>query len=661
MNFSIAEKKEFDRIAACVRALTLEAIEKAASGHPGLPLGCAEIGTLLYSELLQHDPRNPQWMNRDRFVLSGGHGSMLLYSLLHFCGYDISLDDIKQFRVLGSKCPGHPEYGVTPGVETTTGPLGQGLATAVGMALAQKKEQAHFQGFDNHIVALAGDGDMMEGIVHEAISLAGMQQLDNLIVIYDSNKYTIDGKTDITFTEDVAATFRACGWHTMECNGYDYDEIATVFHEAKYSVGRPTLIVANTVIGKGAPHFENQAKAHAGAMGQREIDFIRNQAGLPDEAFSVPSDIYAFFAEKRKGWEQASRKWENDHQEIVKDIEQQKLHYSDKLVSLLVESNGVGSKSESRTSLSEFFQVLHLENPSFIGGTADLNSPCLKAMDRFDVINPGNRTGNFINYGVREHAMAAISNGLKLYQLKNTVYCSTFLSFVDYLRPSLRLSALMELPVIYNLAYDSVYIGEDGPTHQPVEQLPSIRCMPNLAVIRPADAQEGVVCAKMAIEHRGGPVACITTRQKLTCFEKYDGDWQATMAKAGGYIVKKESGPLSCTLVATGSEVNTVLDALQHIENSESFRVVSMPCREYFYTQDEETRNAIVPCDGKVIVVEAAAEQGWSKLSRQKVHFIGIESFGTSAPGENVAKAMGIDAVSVAKRIMASSFDILIG
>jgi transketolase len=651
MNFSIAEKKEFDRIAACVRALTLEATEKASSGHPGLPLGCAELGTLLYSELLQHDPKNPQWMNRDRFVLSGGHGSMLLYSLLHFCGYAISLDDIKQFRVLHSKCPGHPEYGITPGIETTTGPLGQGLATAVGMAIAQKKEQAQWPVFDNHIVALAGDGDMMEGVVHEAISLAGMQQLDNLIVIYDSNRYTIDGKTDITFTEDVSSTFRACGWNTLSCDGYDYDEIATVFQSAKETEGKPTLIIAHTIIGKGAPHFENQAKAHAGAMGQSEIDYIREQGNLPKEAFSVPSDIYAFFEQKRRGWETASKTWEREQAASIKEIESQGLHYSKDLVSLLIDKVGVGAKVESRTTLSELFQILHLENPSFIGGTADLNSPCLKAMDRFDVINAQNRKGNFINFGVREHAMAAISNGLKLYQLKNTVYCSTFLSFVDYLRPALRLSALMELPVIYNLAYDSVYIGEDGPTHQPVEQLPSIRCMPNLAVVRPADAQEGVICAKMAIDHTKGPIACITTRQKLTCFEKYDPDWQQTMAKKGAYIVKKETETLLYTLVATGSEVNTVLEAIKNLDTRESIRVVSMPCREYFYEMDEETRNTIVPVTGDVIVVEAAAEQGWSKLSRRKVHFIGIDSFGTSAPGDIAAKAMGIDPESVAKRI----------
>jgi transketolase len=657
MPFSDRDKAIFDRIAACVRALTLEAIEKASSGHPGMPLGCAEIGTLLFTELLQHSPTDTQWLNRDRFVLSSGHGSMLLYSLLHLCGYAIDIEDIKQFRCADAKCPGHPEFGVTPGVETTTGPLGQGLATAVGMAIAQKKEQARWGIFNNRIVVIAGDGDMMEGVVHEAVSLAGMQQLNNLIVIYDSNRFTIDGSTDITFTENVAMTFEACGWKTLRCNGYDYDEIASVYTEAKRSIDKPVLIIADTIIGKGAPSVADNAKAHAGAVGQADIDYIRKSAGLPSNAFSIPQDIYEFYAQKRQEWENNSNLWMAMHEGIVKQLRSQHIVYDQNLVQDMIDAIPIGSAIESRTSFSEFFQKLQLANSFFIGGTADLNVPCLKAMTTFNMFTPDNRHGNFISYGVREHGMAAISNGIKLYQPENIVYAATFLTFVDYLRPALRLSALMELPVIYILAYDSIYIGEDGPTHQPIEQLPSLRCMPNLAVIRPADAQEGVVCAKMAVERKGGPVACVTTRQKLKCFEKFDLNWQENMSRNGAYIVKKETKTLAYTIVATGSEVFSVLCALEKLEDNGSIRVVSMPCREYFYARDMHERNEIVPVDRKVIVVEASADQGWSGLSNQKVTFIGIDSFGFSAPGDIVARAKGMDAGSIARRIAILDFD----
>lgn len=589
MYYTELQRATFDTIAACVRALTLEAIETAQSGHPGLPLGCAELGTLLYSELLRHDPARPDWMDRDRFVLSGGHGSMLLYALLHLSGYDISLDDIRRFRAWGSKCPGHPEHGVTPGVEMTTGPLGQGLASAVGMAIAQKQDQARWGVFNNRTIVLAGDGDMMEGVVHEAVSLAGMQQLDNLIVLYDSNRFTIDGTTDITFTEQVGMTFSACGWHVSKCSGYDYEAITSAYAKAHDRVGSPSLIIVETIIGKGAPHFEDQAKAHCITMGQAEIDLIREQAGLPAEPFTLPQQVYDHFAAKRAEWALEQERWRQTHSDTIAEIEGQVLACDPDYVRSLSSSVPVGALVESRTTFSQLFQQLHSDNPQFIGGTADLSSPCLKSMTTFDLFTPDNRTGNFINFGVREHAMAAIANGIQLYQLRDVVYCATFLSFVDYLRPALRMSALMELPVIYLLAYDSIYNGEDGPTHQPVEQLPALRCMPNIRVIRPADAQEGAVCAGMAVsKSHQGPVVCLTTRQKLTCFAKYDADWQLHMELYGAYIVKREVDALQLTVVATGSEVYTVLRAVEGLTcgglvMSGCVRVVSMPCRELFY------------------------------------------------------------------------------
>ncbi len=651
MSYTANEKRMFDKIAGCVRALTLEATEKAQSGHPGLPLGCAEFGTLLYSELLQHNPKNPNWKNRDRFVLSGGHGSMLLYSLLHMSGYDLSMEDLKGFRVLGSKCPGHPEYNETPGVETTTGPLGQGVSTAVGMAIAQKHESEIWDIFDNHIIALCGDGDMMEGVVHEAISYAGMQKLNNLIVVYDRNQITIDGGIEITFTEDVAKTFEACGWDTLSCNGYDYDEIASAINKAKQSSENPTLIVMDTFIGKGVPKVENTSKAHAGAMGRDSIAHVREQAGLDPQEFSVPSEVYSFFEEKNKEWSKIADKWESDNKEVLEEIQNSKMKIDESISQNIVDSIKIGDMVESRATLSQYIDAIQKNDITVMGGTADLNNPCLKTMTEFNVFNPQNRKGNFFNFGVREHGMAAIANGMKLYEPMFTIYSSTFLSFVDYLRPALRLSALMQLPVVYNLAYDSIFIGEDGPTHQPIEQLPSIRCMPNLSIIRPGDAQEGAVSGEMAFARTDGPTAVITTRQKLECFEKEDKNWVENMKKFGAYIVKRESTELKNIVVATGSEVATTLKAVEKMENNENIRLISMPCRDIFISSNQELKENLIPKDIRCAVVEAAAESGWSEISNMKVSFIGLNQFGTSAPGEIVGKVRGMDSDSIAKRL----------
>lgn len=652
MSYTADEKRMFDKIAGCVRALTLEATEKAQSGHPGLPLGCAEFGALLYSELLQHSPKNPNWKNRDRFILSGGHGSMLLYSLLHMSGYDLSMDDIKGFRVLGSKCPGHPEYNETPGVETTTGPLGQGLSTAVGMAIAQKHESEMWNIFDNHIITLAGDGDMMEGVVHEAISYAGMQELNNLIVVYDRNKVTIDGGIEITFTENVSKTFEACGWDTISCNGYDYDEITDAITKAKQSQKKPTLIVMDTFIGKGVPKVENTSKAHAGAMGKDSIAYVREQAGLDAEEFTVPSEVYSFFSKKCKEWAIKSEKWEAENKAVLEEIDNSKMQIDSTITKKIVDSIKPGDMIESRTTLSQYINAIQENDITVMGGTADLNNPCLKTMTKFNVFNPKNRKGNFFNFGVREHGMAAIANGMKLYEPKFTIYSSTFLSFVDYLRPALRLSALMKLPVVYNLAYDSIFIGEDGPTHQPIEQLPSIRCMPNLSIIRPGDAQEGAVSGEMAFSREDGPTAVITTRQKLECFKKEDENWIDNMKKYGAYIVRGEKADLKNIVIATGSEVSSTLKAIEKMENNENIRLISMPCRDIFISSNQELREKLIPKNIKCAVVEASAESGWSEISNMKVVFIGLNQFGTSAPGDIVGKVRGMDSDSIAKRLV---------
>lgn len=646
-----------DKIAATARILALEAIEKANSGHPGVPTGCAELGALLYSELLQHDPSEPDWLNRDKFVLSAGHGSMFLYAYLHLAGYPVSLEDIKNFRSLGSITPGHPEFGVTPGVETTTGPLGQGLATAVGMAIAQKHQMALYNEqekiFTHSVVALAGDGCMMEGVAYEAISLAGTLALDNLIVFYDSNAITIDGRTDITFTEDVGKRFEACGWAVETCSGYDYEALTQAYYTAKYQTSKPTLIIARTTIGKGAPHFENTSKAHSGAMGRAEIALVKEAAGFPvTEEFFVPAEVSAHFEKKQAYWKALRCSWQEKYAMVEASIVSRTLDLEEALSLVPTSKVTIGEMVESRTTMNEFLDCVQQKNRGLLGGSADLTSPCLKGMDTYHVFSSTDYTGNFIHYGVREHAMAAIANGIAL-QTGMKTYCATFLSFVDYLRPALRLSALMDLPVLYILAYDSIYNGEDGPTHQPIEQLASVRAMPNVVVIRPADAQEGIVCARMALQEKSKPVACLTTRQKLECFAKADSEWEEHMETMGAYIVKDSEHEPGYTIVATGSEVATVIHAVAGMSNRDSIRIVSMPCREYFTAREQAVKDHIIPPASKVIVVEAAVEQGWSVLSAEKVIFIGVEGFGTSAPGDIVAKEKKLDVASVQQRLEA--------
>ena len=643
--------------AKTIRCLSMDAIQKANSGHPGLPMGCAELGALLYGELLRHDPASPAWLNRDRFVLSAGHGSMFLYSLLYLAGYGISLDDIKSFRQLGSKCAGHPEYGMAPGIETTTGPLGQGVANAVGMAMAETMMAARFNTQAHKIVdhftyVLAGDGCLQEGVAAEAASLAGHLKLGKLIVFYDDNNITIDGKTDLTFTEDVAARFAAYGWQVAKGDMYDLDGMRTLVAAAKADGSRPSLIMLKSVIGKGAPTMQGSHKTHGAPLGAEEIARAKQAMGIPADAqFSVSKEAVSFFEQRkaelaadRAGWEDLYTQWRTAEPSLAKELD---AALAGKPVSAPVWPGfKVGEQIATRNASGKAILAASAAWPQLIGGSADLTGPNVTQMAG-ESYAPGVRTGKMIHYGVREHAMASISNGLALYGGLRP-FCATFLVFADYLRPALRLSALMKLPVIYVLTHDSVYIGEDGPTHQPVEHLASLRAIPNLRVLRPADAEETVEAWAMAMERTDGPTVIALTRQNLPVLEKADKEWRETV-RTGAYVVRNTPDAPDVVVLASGSEVDLALKAAEKVPGK-SIKVVSVLSLETFCSQAREIRETIAPRDARIVACEAGRSMGWNGLADA---FLGIESFGESGPGSAVAAHLGLTVDALAALINA--------
>ncbi|OHD81083.1 MAG: transketolase [Spirochaetes bacterium RIFOXYC1_FULL_54_7] len=640
-----------------VRCLSMDAIQKANSGHPGLPLGCAELGALLYGEFLRHDPSSPAWLNRDRFVLSAGHGSMFLYSLLHLSGYGITLDDIKSFRQLGSKCAGHPEYGMAPGIETTTGPLGQGVANAVGLAMAETMMAARFNTQSHKIVdhftyALAGDGCMQEGVAAEAASLAGHLKLGKLIVFYDDNNITIDGKTDLTFTEDVAARFTAYGWQVAKGDMYDLDGMRRLVSAAKADASRPSLIMLKSIIGKGAPTLQGSHKTHGAPLGAEEIAKAKEAMGIPPDAqFTVSREAVAFF-EKRKAelaadhaaWEQLYAQWRTAQPALAKDLD---AALAGKPVSApLWPAFKTGEQTATRNASGKALLAVSAAWPQLVGGSADLTGPNVTQLAG-ESYSPVMRTGKMVHYGVREHAMASISNGLALYGGLRP-FCATFLVFADYLRPALRLSALMKLPVIYVLTHDSVYIGEDGPTHQPVEHLASLRAIPNVRVLRPADAEETVEAWAMAMDRTDGPTVIALTRQNLPVFEKADKEWRET-ARTGAYVVRNTPDTPDVVVLASGSEVDLALKAAEKVPGK-SVRVVSVLSLETFRSQPREIRETIAPRDARIVACEAGRSMGWDGIADT---FLGIETFGESGPGSAVAAHLGLTVEALASLINA--------
>lgn len=650
-------------VAHTVRSLSAEAVERAKSGHPGLPLGCAEIGAVLFAHALRHDPADPAWPDRDRFVLSAGHGSMLLYSLLHLSGYDVTIDDLKNFRQLGSRTPGHPEYGFTPGVETTTGPLGQGFANAVGMALAERMLAARFNrpGYnivDHYTYVLAGDGDMMEGIASEAASLAGHLKLHKLIVIYDDNRITIDGPTDLAFTESVADRFKAYGWSVETVDGHDAQAVLTAIQRAKADMEHPSLIVARTRIGRYSAK-EGSSEVHGAPLGEGAVAALKEALGMPQEPFYVPQEVYDFFAERRREWSAARQAWLRTFEawsSAYPELRAQwdAAHGGVVPEELAAELSAMAAEkpTASRQLSGQALQIAARHVPYLIGGSADLTPSNNTFIQGSKAVAPDDFEGRYIHFGVREHAMAAAANGLSLHGGLRP-YVATFLVFSDYMRPSIRMSALMKQPVIYLFTHDSVHVGEDGPTHQPIEHVESLRLIPNLHVWRPADAKETGLAWLHALRRTDGPSALVLTRQALPVLE--GALTTAAEVAKGGYVIRREHGAApDLVLIATGSEVGLAWTVAEMLETEGiAVRVVSVPCRELFLQQTEAYREEVLGGAGaRRMTLELGVGGGWYRLLRPGDVAYSLERFGESGKGQQVAEHLGfsVDKVAAAAR-----------
>ena len=653
------DKKSVDAIALSVRSLAMDAVQKANSGHPGMPMGLAELGALLFGEVLKHNPREPDWIDRDRFVLSAGHGSIFLYSLLHLSGYGITLEDLQNFRQLGSVTAGHPEYGLAPGIETTTGPLGQGFANAVGMAVAEKILGARFNTekhtiIDHYTYAIAGDGCMMEGVASEAASLAGHLGLDKLIVFYDSNQISIEGSTDLAFTEDVAGRFRAYQWHVQEGDAYDSDNIQSMVGKAKEATDRPSLIVVASTIGKGSPNMAGSHKTHGAPLGEDEVKATRKALGIPeDHAFFIHPDAKAYFKDQQKvrdsafsSWKREFGEWSEANGELYR--EWQKYFGEVDFKDLEYPDFKVGEKVATRSAGGKVLNAIAKGMPNLVGGAADLAPSTNTELADMGHFQRGSYDGRNFHFGVREHGMGAIVNGMALHGGLRP-YCSTFFVFTDYMRPPIRLAAMMKLPVIYVFTHDSIFLGEDGPTHQPVEHLAAVRAIPGLTVLRPADAQETAMAWKIAVQNSSGPTALVLTRQSIEVFPKQDKRWRENIQR-GAYIVRDSGADPDVVVVATGSEVSLALEAVQSLDNPQ-IRVVSMISRELFFDQSEGIRESILPRGAKRLVLEAGVSFGWEGVSGVDGSIIAIDRFGESGPGAQVSKHLGFGVDHVVEEI----------
>lgn len=657
-------KELLQKSAHTIRQLSIEAIEKAKSGHPGLPMGCAELGAYLFACVLRYDPRDPQWLGRDRFILSAGHGSMLLYSCLHLAGFDLSLDDLKEFRQLHSKTPGHPEYGHTPGVETTTGPLGQGVAHAVGQAmglkvLKSKFENEEFALFDSKVYVLASDGDIMEGVSGEASSLAGHLCLDNLVVLYDSNQICLDGPLSETYSEEIKLRYRAYGWDVHEIDGHDLEAIDAAFQEINVLQKRPILMIAKTTIGKGSPQKEGSHTIHGAPLGQDELQATKKALGLPDESFYVPQGVREFFEmrgqklkDHHEKWQASFEDWKEKNPEDFSLFQKMlKKTLEDEVIERVC-SLDIPSPIAGRAASSIVLNELAASLPHVIGGSADLSSSDKAFIKGASFLSSQNFSGRNIKYGTREFAMGGISCGLAQTGLL-TPFCGTFLVFSDYLRGAIRMAALMKLRVIYQFTHDSIFLGEDGPTHQPVEHLASLRAIVNLQVIRPADAQEVKGAWLVALQYQG-PTAIILSRQSLFDVAGTELSYSEGVAK-GAYIVKKEvdTSP-HVTLFATGSELHLALHVADElIRIGKRVRVISMPCWEVFERQDSSYKESVVGGDlGKRVSIEAACDLGWHKYIGLDGISICMESYGASAPSGVLAEEFGFVMEDIVEQIL---------
>ena len=652
-------RSAIEAAALSIRSLTMDAVEKANSGHPGLPMGCAELGALLYGEILKHDPSDANWINRDRFILSAGHGSMLLYSLLHLCGYGTTLEDIKRFRQVGSPTAGHPEYGAAAGIETTTGPLGQGFSNAVGLAIAEQMLAARFNTtgqtiIDHYTYALSGDGCMMEGVASEAASLAGHLGLGKLIVFYDSNHITIDGSTEIAFTEDVSKRFEAYGWQTLRGDAYDIQGIADMVTASKAETGKPSFILLDSTIGKGSPNMAGSHKVHGAPLGPEEIIATRKNIGIGEnDEFFVHPDAVAFFEAKRGEWKRDRESWEKGFTQWSKDnpelrAEWDRFFSKPDLSGMVDPACAVGDKVATRSAGNAAQIAVAAAQPNLVGGSADLAASNKTSMPAYGEFSRQDRGGRTVNFGVREHGMGGVTNGIALHGGLRP-FAATFLVFVDYMRPSVRLAALMKLPVIYVFTHDSIFVGEDGPTHQPVEQIESLRVIPGLHVLRPADVEETNLAWRMAVERTDGPTVLALSRQNLAVFEKPDAGWRDSCRK-GAYVALDCEGAPDVVVVATGSEVEMALAAAAKV-SGKKIRVVSMICRDLFEEQDAAFRGKLLPAGVRTIVAEAGVGTGWGSIASSQDDLMCINRFGESGKAEEVAAHLCFTADDLARLI----------
>ncbi|OEU62197.1 MAG: transketolase [Desulfobacterales bacterium S5133MH16] len=648
-----------------IRTLSMDAVQKANSGHPGAPMGLAPAAYVLWTRVMKHNSKNPGWLDRDRFVLSGGHASMLLYSLLHLSGYGVTLDDIKNFRQWGSKTPGHPEFGHTPGVETTTGPLGQGFANAVGMAMAERHLAARFNRSGHEIVdhftyMMCGDGDMMEGVSSEAASLAGHLGLARLICIYDDNKISIEGSTDITFTEDVALRFKAYNWHILKVdNGNDIHAIFKALQEAKAETERPSLIVLRTHIAFGSPNKQDTADAHGAPLGEEEVRLTKKVLGVPEElSFFIPEQALNRFRKCIDSGKEAEARWQETYQSYSKKYPELAKQWVDAMSGFLTEGWDAGIPEFSvadgpiatRAAFGKVLNAVAEKLPTLIGGSADLAPSNKTYMNAFHEFQKDAYDGRNIRFGVREHAMGGIISGMFLHNGLRP-YGGTFLVFADYMRPAIRVASLMKLPIIYIFTHDSIAVGEDGPTHQPVEQLASLRAIPGLTVIRPADASETAQAWRHAVKNTRGPVALILSRQKLPVLNP---DHMENGLADGAYILADCEGKPDIILIATGSEVHIALEAQKRLalENIAA-RVVSMPSWELYEQIPQEYKDRVLLPDVTVrIAIEAGSPMGWEHYVGNSGAIIGIKDFGASAPGGTVMKQFGFTPENIVQKAM---------
>ena len=649
-------------MANALRFLAVDAVQKANSGHPGMPMGMADVATVLYTRFLNFNASDPAWADRDRFILSAGHGSMLLYALLHLTGYeDFSLDELKNFRQLGSRTAGHPEYGHGAGIETTTGPLGQGIANAVGMALAERMLADRFGSdlVDHNTYVIAGDGCLMEGISHEAASFAGRLGLGKLVVLFDDNGISIDGSTDIAVNDDQMMRFGACGWDVSFCDGHDPDAIAQAINGAHETQDKPSLIACKTMIGFGSPNKAGTAATHGAPLGDEEIAATREALNWPHSPFEIPEAVSSAWRRVGEMKNAKMEAWRKRLEDSGRKAEFERLISGtlpkDWLVSVQDfkrKHSAEKTKVATRKASQETLDVLAEAIPELAGGSADLTGSNLTKAKSQKPVTPGDFSGSYIHYGVREHGMAAAMNGIALHG-GFVPYGGTFLIFTDYCRPAIRLSALMKQRVIYVMTHDSIGLGEDGPTHQPVEHLASLRAIPNLNVYRPCDVVETAECWAASLETSSTPSVLSLSRQGLPCLRTEHTD--ENLSAKGGYVLAEAEAKRAVTLIASGSEVEIAMQACDQLKaEGISAAVVSMPCLDKFEEQSQEYRDQVIHPDTPVVVVEAAIEQSWGKYIGRNGKFVGMSTFGASAPANELYKHFGIttqNVVNAAKQI----------